>query len=318
MKTIKWIVITCLVLGVLLFGIAFAYGATFDDFVGLFNDADRYSEVKTYDFDASADEIVIDVEERYIEFVYSDVEFISVEYREHERDQWTFNLEEGKVTITQKKDFILQFINFSFAPENYKAVKVYLPIGSEYAFDVSTNVGSIKLDFDSNVNVVDLKLESNTGAITINHVTVAGLFDLSSDTGSIEMDQVVGKDLMVRLATGHLQVSHFSFDSIDVDSSTGHFNLSTGAVSEEIKAHLSTGSIHISGVGAASFDLSSSTGSIEIDSDDIDEMYFDLNTSVGTVQVKGINQGNTYVTESSVVHTIFVKVRTNTGSINIH
>src|SRR5690606_3429543 len=208
MKAIKWIVITCLMLGVLLFGLAFVYGATVDDFVGLFNDVDRYSEVKTYNFDASADEIMIDVEERHIEFIYSDFEFISVEYREHERDTWTFDLEADKVTITQKKDFIFQFINFSFAPDNYKRVKVYLPIGSEYEFDVSTNVGSIKLDFDSNVNITNLKLESNTGTITINHVTVAGLFDLSSDTGSIQLDQVIGKDLMVRLSTGHLHVSH--------------------------------------------------------------------------------------------------------------
>jgi DUF4097 and DUF4098 domain-containing protein YvlB len=318
MKAIKWIIVTCLIIGVILFGIAFASGATFDDFWGMFDDSDKYSEVKTYHYDEAADQIEISVEDRFIEFIYSDVEFISVEYREHERDTWTFDLVDSKVTINQKKTYQWRLINFSFAPDSYKAMKVYLPEGSEYSFDVSTNVGSITLDFDTNVNVTSLKLDSNTGSIKLKNLTVSDVFEISNDTGSIQMNQITGDDLKVSLATGNLEINTFGFNSMDIDSSTGHLNLTNGAVSTSIKADLSTGSIEFNDVSAASYDLSTATGSIEISTDQVDQMYFDLNTSVGSITVKGINRGNTYITDSSDTHTVYVKIRTSTGSINIH
>ncbi len=318
MKAFKWFIMVCFILGIGFVVASFAYGANFNELRDLFDDSDQYSEVKSYNFSESATKIMIDVEERHIEFVYSDVSYVTVDYREHENDTWTFDLEGDTIEITQKKANRWRFINFGFTPKVYKEMTIFLPIGTEYAFDVSTNVGAITFDFDQTESVIELIANSDTGSIKINNVNVQGDFDLSSDTGSISLNDITGNKLSVDLSTGSCEVKNFMFNHVEVYTSTGDVLLENGEASLTVNAHVSTGSIEVNKVASNAFDLSSSTGDVLIITEQADSLYFDLKVSTGRIRVYGQNQGTTHVTQSSTTQTILLKVRTSTGNITIN
>lgn len=317
MKAFKWFIVLCFILGIGFISAAFVYGAGFDEVRDLFDDSDKYSEVKTYVFNESADKIVVDVEERHVDIIYSDVPFVTVEYREHENDTWTFDIDDDVVSIKQEKESRWRFINFGFTPQMYKEMIVYVPIGTTYYFSISTNVGKISLEFDTETIAQEVVVNSDTGSIHLKNLSVLDQIILSSDTGSIRIEDVVGSSLRVDLSTGSFHASDFTFDEVNIETSTGDVHVENGDITEDLVIDVSTGSIDIDFVKAGRYDLSSSTGNISLETDEQDVLYFDLKVSVGNITVFGSGQGTTHVTPSSTTHTVLVKARTSTGNIVI-
>lgn len=317
MKAFKWFIVLCFILGVGFIAAAFVYGADLDEIIDIFDDSDQYSEVKTYTFNQQVDKLVIDVEERHIEFRYSDVSHVTIDYREHENDTWTFDVDDDVMIIEQEKTSRWRFLQFGFTPRMYKEVVVYLPLDTTYFFSVSTDVGDITLEFDTIINAEEVVLNSNTGSISLKNVNILDELIVSSDTGSIDLEDVTGDSLRVRLSTGDLDAKSFSFNTVDIETSTGDVHLESGIVQDDLSVSVSTGSIDIDLVSANDYNLVSSTGNVSLETDEVEKLYFDLRVSVGNITVYGASQGTSHVTQSSTTQTVLVKVRTSTGNITI-
>ncbi len=336
MKIFTKILGIIILLGLVMAVAAFFMGLDVNNLKGFFTDEEAYGQMLTKTTDKTFDEIIVNLDTRNIIVNFVSEDEVSITYYAHEsKDTWTFDdTVAGRYEITQKEKFKLFNFNYKYTPENVRTVNINIPDTWVIDFDLDTDTGHVRMEFDGTKEVGDLKLYSNTGSIYVKNVDaqsldlktdtggvfvsdaiVDGNLLLDSDTGSTSLTNVKGGQMTLSTDTGYAKLTNVEGVSLNVDVDTGYVLISDSTFTQDIFIRSSTGNVTINDSEALSFDIKTSTGDVKMNHDDISEYRYDLKTDTGTIRIESANQGNRH---STTIGSIFVKIDVDTGDIRIN
>lgn len=335
MKVLSKVLGIIILLGLALSVAAFFMGLDIKNLGGFFSDEDAYGEMKTEEVNQTITNLVLNVDTRHIVIHYVDQENLSLTYYEHEeKDTWTFEVSGNTYTVTQKEKPRWFVFNYKFTPQEIKTIHIYLPESWIIDYDLKTSVGDIKIENDVLRTALDVKLYSNTGSIYLDlietltldlqtdtgsifldEVSVTGNLVLDSDTGSIILKTVTGKDMLLTTDTGSVQLTAVNGEKLDISVDTGHTSITDSTLTGAITVDSSTGDVVFNNVIGSSYDISSNTGDVKLTFNDLSNYRYDLKTDTGNIKIEGLNQGNRH---STTTGSIMLKVDVDTGNIRIN
>lgn len=318
MKIFKVLVVSILIIGIIAVVGGFALGANMAGVFDGLNQSDDYVEQETIYFDENISYIDIDVKTRNIIISSSDVEEISIDHYRKEDDTWVIEIVDGTLNISQDEpNHIFGWFNFGFFVGDYRDVEIIIPEEYTFDIDVKTNTGTIDVSgFDEEHQLGDVILSSDTGTINLNDID-ASTIDLESDTGAVKVKNIKTSSLKMDTDTGRVVIDEVvATTSIMASTSTGSADISN-VETPLIDISVNTGSIDVENVEANQIDLESNTGSIDIKGVNMTNRTTTLKTDTGSVKVNGQDQGKTYQANYANANSFYLNAETDTGSIKI-
>lgn len=325
-----------ILIGLVMSVVAFFMGLDPINLRGFFTDEDEFGEMLTETTDKNITALVLNVQTRDITIHYVEETQVRVTYYEKEnKDTWTFDdTVDGVYTIIQKEKYEWFSFNYKFTPSDLKQVHVYIPSNWVLSFNIETNTGFIKMQFDNETIVSDVTLASNTGSVYVTHVNASSLdlktdtgsvivrdsissssIKADSDTGNVVLTDVQGQGLILTTDTGNITLTNVSSLSADCDVDTGSVTITDTQFDSTLNIRTSTGDVILNEVVASSFMIESSTGDVKVTSSDTSEYRYDLETDIGNIKIDGQSQGDRHTTSSG---TILFQVEVSTGNIRIN
>jgi|GEM_PF-645012 DUF4097 and DUF4098 domain-containing protein YvlB len=337
MKVFSRLLGVLLIVGMVMVIASFFMGSSLAEITGFFNDEESYSEVMTQDVTDPIDTLMIDVQTRHLIFHDSDDDQMHITYRVHEtKDEWTFSDDVlGTYEIIQEeKQPLWNWFNFSFVADEYREVHVYIPHDWILTLQLKSSVGDIELIYGveksyetldvstdtgsiklQNIQANSLQADLDTGDASLVNLNIQGDIMVTNSTGDIVLNNVVGQETELRTSTGKITLETFNLTSLDADVSTGRIILDEGTIDGGCVLHSDTGNITITLVDATHFDIDSSTGDVTVNVLDLSLYRLDLETDTGTIRIDGLSQGSEHQTSTG---TIAFTVSVNTGNITIN
>lgn len=147
----------------------------------------------------------------------------------------------------------------------------------------------------------DIKVDSNTGDIAFDKNFTFVNMDLSSDTGTIKVNNKCTGNIDINVHTGGVYLTDVNANSVKVKSSTGDITIKNGEVTEGIELNSSTGDLELTEVETKSLKAKASTGHVYL-TDMVASEKVEIKTSTGAVKFNRSDSKD-------------IKVETSTGSI---
>lgn len=317
MRTIKYIIIICFIVGFVLFAVGLSQGGSLSTIFEIGRNDHLYGEQLSKTFEHTTQEIYIDFENRHLIVHFVEDTEITMTYHEHEKDTWTFLNEAHITSIVQKNQPSIRFFNFGWTSRHLREVHLYLPQTITYDLNIRSKTGTISLEFDQMTLFSDLFIQATTGNIEIKNVEVPELLNIVTTTGNIKLSHVNADQMDFSVTTGRITMNDIKANELIIESTTGSVRVDDADIDGLLKITCSTGSITINDVLASDYDLKVSTGSINATFSENHMLYFDLSTTTGSIRVNGSSMGKTYQTTQTITQVIRFKARTTTGSIDI-
>ena len=238
-----------------------------------------YFVTKEYKFEEDVDDIKIDVSTADVEIKKATENEVKVVCVEKEKVYHVTTVSDKVLRIEQRDDrrwYQKYLFNW-----NWKSMKVtvYLP---ETAYN-------------------DIKVDSDTGDITFDKDFTFVNMNLSSDTGSIKVNNKCTGNIDINVHTGGVYLTDVNANSVKVKSSTGDITIKNGEVTEGIELNSSTGDLELTEVEAKSLKAKASTGHVYL-TDMVASEKVEIKTSTGAVKFDRSDSKD-------------IKVETSTGSI---
>lgn len=336
MKGLSKILGIIILVGLVMSVVAFFTGLDPMNLRAFFTDEDAFSEMLTETTDKQITSLNMELQTRDITVHYVEESQIRVTYyAKIDKDTWTFDDSvDGVYSIIQKEKYEWFSFNFKFTPSELRQVNVYIPSDWILAYDLSTNTGSIKLQFESEkmtdtvtlhsdtgsiyldyVHAETLDLQTDTGSVIIRDTTSESWIKADSDTGGVVLTDVDGTDMTLTTNTGSVTLTNVSGNVLDCDVDTGRISITDSTFTSTVTLKTDTGDVTINEVVGTSFDIKSSTGDVRVTMSDTSSLRYDLETDTGNIKIDGQDQGDRHSTSSG---TIMFKVDVNTGNIRIN
>lgn len=266
-KIILWIGVALLLIGSIIFAVAFAVSDFRFDFL---------SNVQTVTkrFEESADNpiqsIAIDFDNAEIEVrVQDDIDTLTIEYPQAQNKKGE-NLSEIKVEETDGKISIVESYktHINLFSWNFKSptLVVYLPQERVYALDLQTTTGAIRLG-NGNLNVSKITLKATTGLISTKDCTVSskGEARFETTTGIVSVGKLSAQTVVLKTTTG-LLTAHKTITaktSVSLKTTTGSIETLETITADTVQASATTGDLKITGkICANAITLATTTGDL--------------------------------------------------------
>ena len=191
-------------------------------------------------------------------------------------------------------------------------------------YDQSFNFNSFKIDLYLSCEVIQfLNIKCSTGDINIQNGFTLSNVEISSSTGSININSNITNNLFLDNDTGNIKISNCDkMGNIDIDTDTGNINL-TNVNANKLEIETDTGDTRLTNVILKEdLNIEGSTGDVYFDGFDAANIYIDLSTG----DVKGtILSSKFFVAKSNTGKVIVPQTReggeciiiVDTGDINI-
>ena len=251
----------CLAAGLLISGIAIAFGAS-----PVHRTTEEDYEPVTYEASGEVSSIVINEGSFDIKLVPYDGDKVKIDTYDTESYEHSFDLDNGTLTVKIKdnrKWYQMINIGIYMGSEDRELTTVYIPEGEYEDLDLEVGSGDISVETDSSFE--DAVLNSGSGDISINN----------SLTGNLD----------INVGSGDAYVSNMDCSSVRVDCGSGNSTISNVSVAGTLYAHSGSGDIHLTDTSAGSLTLEVGSGDIdftnlEVSSADIDVGSGDVTGSV--------------------------------------
>lgn len=251
----------CLALGLLVSGVALAFGGSVINRSG----TEDYEPV-SYEASGEVTSIVIDEGSFDIKLVPYDGDKVKIDTYDTETYEHSFDLNNGTLTVnatSNRKWYQMIRIDVSLDVENKQLTTVYIPEGEYEDLDLEVGSGDIVVESDS-------------------------LFEdvvLHSGSGDISIDNPLSGNLKIDGGSGDAFISNMDCSSADVDLGSGNVAFSNVTVAGTLYAHSGSGDIHLTDTSAGSLTLEAGSGNIDftnlqVSSADIDIGSGDVTGSV--------------------------------------
>ena len=291
MRVLKIVLLSLLGISIVLVGVGFISGMTFNDVKGFFDESYKYTKAEQIVLDDEVDTIIFDSDIKSLNVETHKLDTITIDYYLRSDEKFNHNINNGTLEIESNQPFRLFSFGFGALNKTYNKIVVYLPEDGSYSFDINTDTGDFIL---TNVKVNNLEVKIDTGDVTINDVNISNVTNIKTSTGNIKISDSKALGVTIKASTGNARLTNFEASNIKIDLSTGNINLRD--------------------VISPMFELKTNTGKIEVDGS-YPEYSLSLKTTTGTIRVDGSIQGNNY---NIVKGSNKIEANTSTGSITIN
>lgn len=266
-KIVLWIGVAFLLIGALIFAVAFALSGFNFEFL---------SNVKTVTrrFDENAENpvntIKIDFENAGIEVrVQDNIDALAIEYPQAQNKKGEniseINVEEtsGAISITETYKWQAQFFSWNVSTPT---VVLYLPQARVYALDLQTDTGTIRLT-NGNLNVSKITLKATTGLISTKDCAVSSTGEacFETTTGIINVGELSAQRIVLQTTTGFL-TAHKTIvaeNSVSLKTTTGSIETLSTITADTVTANATTGDLKFTAnIYANAITLATTTGDI--------------------------------------------------------
>ncbi|OAB41446.1 DUF4097 family beta strand repeat-containing protein [Paenibacillus glacialis] len=186
----------------------------------------------------------------------------------------------GQFEITMEDD-VVQFFSISF--KSQKATLI------------------VSLPDLNQLQEVGLHFTSSDGSVTN---LSANNIEITSRSGNLNLESIFAKQLRIEANSGNITGTDIQ-SNLQASVQSGNMNISNYAGEGTFKAN--SGNIELIQKGASSLDISAKSGNVTLTADPNFKGFFDVNA----------NYGNIHSPESLRLTKDLIKVRTNSGDINI-
>lgn len=335
MKFIVKLLVVILIFGLVLATAGFFMGMNVEELETFFDDNDSYGDQIVLTINDEINELIINAETRHIHLKVTEEDYMTIKYYKHEKDTFTFpNNGINSYELIQKERFnFFNFVLFKTVSKDRLTIEIEIPNTWILDLELSTNVGEIKLDYETvinhknlnlisntgsiyvkNVNIDSFKGDVDTGSITLVNVNVIGNIEGKSSTGKITLNEVTASNSDLTTSTGSIELTKIQGNDLVAEVSTGRITASNLDLTGDLTFKTSTGDIILSLFEADSIRLTTSTGEMKVTVVSLAIYNFDLRTSTGKVFVDGDNQGTRHTSSSG---TIDLDATASTGDIKI-
>lgn len=301
---------TLMILGALFGGMNFSVVSNF------FKDDEAYGDIKEFEASELIIELSINFDDRNIVIEYIESGSLSLTYYEHEKDQWSINEEDGKLTITQKRTFsLLNNFTFKYTSREVKTVTIFVPLNTLLVLDAHTDVGDVSINL-SDSELTTVELSTDTGNISVKDLIITQNLIANSDTGNISLEFVEAQTMVISCDTGRVKIDDSKAETITVSNSTGDVVIKRTEANNLLKVTTQTGRVDVRNTSSINYQLKTSTGNIYFEYTELasETISYDLKVSVGTIYLNSQSQGNRHQTTSG---DISIKAESSTGNIRI-
>lgn len=172
-------------------------------------------------------------------------------------------------------------------------------------------------------NYEKLGIESDTGNIQIPSGLKFTRAEVETDTGSIDFQAAVSRELKIETDTGRINCAGVKPENLEIASDTGSIYVSSVRASDDIKLKTDTGRIALNNVTVSDkLEIKSDTGSISLERCDAEDI--DIKTDTGSVSgtlLSGKNfSARSQTGKVSIPESTFggsCRIQSDTGSITI-
>ena len=156
------------------------------------------SQIKELSFDMIASDVKVTGS--------ADTDQVLIKYPESKSRTYTITEENGKLTISEKKNRIFGIFSFdfNFFSSDAWTVQVILPVDS--LDNVTLDGASGDVDIQKLVIKENLDLSLSSGDVQLQTVTVAGKTSVQLSSGEIGLTNIVSKDLHLEVTSGDMQL----------------------------------------------------------------------------------------------------------------
>ncbi len=154
------------------------------------------SQIKELSFDMTASDVKVTGS--------ADTDQVLIKYPESKSRTYTITEENGRLTISEKKERLFGFFSFDFFSSEGWTVQVILPVDSLDNLTLDGSSGDV--EFQKLVIKENLDLSLSSGDVQLDTVRIAGKSSVQLTSGAIELTNVVSKDLYLKATSGSLQV----------------------------------------------------------------------------------------------------------------
>ncbi|OAB35727.1 hypothetical protein PMSD_12005 [Paenibacillus macquariensis subsp. defensor] len=148
---------------------------------------------------------------------------------------------------------------------------------------------------------VGLHFTSSNGTVTN---LSANDIEITSHSGNVELQSIFAKQLRIETNSGNITASDIQ-GNVNFSVKSGNMNITNYTGEGTFKAN--SGNIELIQKGASSLDISAKSGNVTLTADPNFKGFYDVNA----------NSGNIHSPESLRLTKDLIKVRTNSGDINI-
>ena len=192
--------------------------------------------------------------------------------------------------------------------QDYKKVSIESDSGDIYVpsgfsfSEAEIETDTGSIEFQADISK-NLKIESDTGQIRCSN-SRAETLEINSDTGAIHITDVrTAKDFKAKTDTGKISLTNVRSEELSAKSDTGSLSLTNVVISDFMKLETDTGSISLDRCDAGKMEIESDTGSVT--GTLLTEKIFTVRSSTGRVVVPESTFGGE------------CKIKTDTGNITI-
>ncbi len=272
---------------------------------------------ETYEVSGGFDKISIDVSTTEVELKLADDGRCEAVCYESDKVRHSARVESGTLvidTVDTRKWW--EYLTVSF---DTPKMTLYLPESDYGALKIETDTGDIAVPSDFSFGTVDIdgdtsdvqllasvsgevKIELSTGRISLDGVK-AGRLNLSTNTGGIKLNNVrADGDAAIETDTGEVQLANVLCVDLSVDSATGNVELKA-VTAGTLAVESNTGNVRFDGSDAQSITVNTDTGNVT--GTLLSDKIFFAESDMGSVKVPKTSSGGR------------CEITTDTGNINI-
>lgn len=337
-KTIWYVVLTLIIVGLILMSIGFSVGArrgVYVDGRGIHVIDDNTYGVEKFNLE-EINNIELDVKYIDVEVYQSDHYTLEIAKNSSESDiKW--NLNNGKLEISEASTTKLKVFNINFGfidgikktyikigiPEdktleniNLKTNSADVKIENIYAgtLNVNNKYGKVQID---DTKLTKLEVDMNSGNLSLKNIETDTIL-LKNKYGDMKLNNVNTKDSDFELNSGHIQLKDYKTDNLKIDAKYGNVKIEDIEVKQS-NIKLNSGDLDITGDMTDNSSIYSKYGNVKINTEQKSEYYnCNLSSKYGNVKInkEQVQENKKYVTTNNEGKTL--NIEANSGNISVN
>lgn len=207
-----------------------------------FNSKNINYESHTYECQEKVNRIEVYEDSNGLRIVSGNVDRPVVKYTESDLEKYEVTENNGTLQIEKKSK---NGISFSFFTSDHDTV---ITVPKNYLGEIKAynDCGSVEVD---NVKGKDFEISSDSGSIKMNQIECKNL-KVDGDAGSISIDELSGERMEVKATSGSIKMKNMSATDLNVDNDCGGIELSDVSVKEKLQLKNESGRIELDDVTA--------------------------------------------------------------------
>lgn len=287
MKVLLKVGLLLVIVGAFLFGVFYVAGGS----AQLPPSNDDY-ELVEQSYDPIYDNLVIDMDNKYIQLIEGETDQILVAYYVSEKDRVDVEDEGDTLEFINDVDRIFGWFFFGWSnwtiSQEYRKFIVTVPAGWAPNLQIETSNGTISIG--GHAAYGDIDLSSSNGAITLGDIDLIGEINIYTSNGTIELANLPSADLVkVRTSNGVVSIANVTAARLEATSSNGRITVNASSIAGLLKLKTSNGRIIVDQTEVVELEANTSNGDIDITLlGDENDFHIQMSTSLGKRYLNGL------------------------------